>query len=132
MPSREELVRLKNLQIDGARQKVIQIEGMIAEFEGVVGQLEHDIKAEEDRVGIRDPAHFAYPSYAKAAMQRRQNLLRSVDELRSQLEKAKVALADALEELKSIELFGERGLAAGSRSAGSESGIANDIAAATG
>ena len=26
---------------------------------------------EQDRAGIHDPAHFAYPTYAKAAMQRR-------------------------------------------------------------
>jgi flagellar FliJ protein len=61
-----------------------------------------------DEIPRNDPAHFAYPTYAKAAMQRRENLLRSVEELKVQLDDAKNALADAFEELKKVELLDER------------------------
>ena len=54
------------------------------------------------------PAHFAYPTYAKAAIQRRENLMRSAEELRTQLEEAKGLLAEAFEELKKVELLDER------------------------
>ena len=64
--------------------------------------------AEEERSGIRDPSHFAYPTYAKAAMNRRDNLRRSAQELRIQLEDAKAAFGEALEELKKVELLDER------------------------
>ena len=81
MKSRETLIRLKKFQVDEKRRRVAQIEGMIAEFERMAGDLEREIKTEQDRAGIHDPAHFAYPTYAKAAMQRRENLKRSADEL---------------------------------------------------
>jgi flagellar FliJ protein len=78
MKSRETLIRLKKFQVDEKRRKVVQIEGMIAEF---------------DRM---------------AAITRRDNLKRSADELKGQLEDARAALAEAFEELKKIELLDER------------------------
>jgi len=108
MKSRETLIRLKKFQVDERRRKVAQIETMIAEFERMAADLEREIRVEQDRAGIHDPAHFAYPTYAKAAMARRENLRRSADDLRAQLENAKIALDDALDELKKAELLDER------------------------
>jgi flagellar export protein FliJ len=108
MKSRETLIRLKKFQVDEKRRRVAQIETMIAEFERIGSDLEREIKAEQDRAGIHDPAHFAYPTYAKAAMQRRENLKCSAAELRTQLEDAKLALDEAFEEMRKIELLDER------------------------
>ncbi|MGP0092191.1 MAG: flagellar export protein FliJ [Xanthobacteraceae bacterium] len=108
MKSRDTLIRLKRFQVDEKRRKVAQIEGMIAEFERMATDLEREIRVEQDRAGIHDPAHFAYPTYAKAAMQRRENLKRSADELKIQLDDAKSALGQAFEELKKVELLDER------------------------
>ena len=108
MKSRETLVRLKKFQVDEKRRKVAQIETMIAEFERMSGDLEREIRIEQDRAGIHDPAHFAYPTYAKAAIQRRDNLRRSADDLKAQLEDAKAALGEAFEEMRKVELLGER------------------------
>jgi flagellar export protein FliJ len=108
MKSRETLIRLKKFQVDEKRRKVAQIEAMIADFERMAGDLEREIKVEQDRAGIHDPAHFAYPTYAKAAIQRRENLKRSADELKVQLNDAKEALAEAFDELKKVELLDER------------------------
>jgi flagellar protein FliJ len=108
MKSRETLIRLKKFQVDERRRKVSQIESMIADFERIAADLEREIKAEQDRAGIHDPAHFAYPTYAKAAMQRHDNLKRSAAELRVQLEDARSALDEAFEEMKKIELLDER------------------------
>ena len=108
MKSRETLIRLKKFQVDEKRRKVAQIETMIAEFDRMAADLEREIRVEQDRAGIHDPGHFAYPTYAKAAIQRRENLKRSADELRGQLDDAKNALADAFEDLKKVELLDER------------------------
>jgi flagellar protein FliJ len=108
MKSRETLIRLKKFQVDGRRRRVAQIESMISEFERISSGLERDIKIEQDRSGIHDPGHFAYPTYAKAAIQRRDNLKRSADDLKVQLEDAKAALGEAFEELKKVELLDER------------------------
>lgn len=108
MKSRETLIRLKKFQVDEKRRRVAQIEGMIAEFDRIGGDLEREIKTEQERAGIHDPGHFAYPTYAKAAMQRRENLKRSASELRTQLDEAQMALGEAFEELKKVELLDER------------------------
>ena len=108
MKSRDTLIRLKKFQVDERRRKVAQIEGMIAEFERMATDLDREIKSEQERAGIHDPAHFAYPTYAKAAMTRKENLNRSADELKVQLDDAKAALGEAFEELKKVELLDER------------------------
>src|SRR6204780_3270743 len=108
MKSRDSLIRLRKFQVDEKRRKVAQIEAMIAEFDRMATDLEREIKVEQDRAGIHDPAHFAYPTYAKAAITRRENLKRSADELRTQLEDAKGALGEAFDDLKKVELLDER------------------------
>jgi flagellar protein FliJ len=108
MKSRETLIRLKRFQVDEKRRRVAQIEGMIAEFERMAVDLDREIRVEQERAGIHDPGHFAYPTYAKAAMQRRENLRRSADELKVQLDEAKGALAEAFDDLKKVELLDER------------------------
>jgi flagellar FliJ protein len=108
MKSRDTLIRLKKFQVDEKRRRVAQIEGMIADFQRMSVDLEREIQHEQDRAGIQDPSHYAYPTYAKAAIQRRENLTRSADELRVQLEDAKAVLGEAFEELKKVELLDER------------------------
>ena len=108
MKSRETLLRLKRFQVDEKRRRVNQIETMIAEFHRMAGDLEREIKAEETRAGISDPAHFAYPTYAKAAMGRRDNLLQSAVNLHGQLDEAKAALQEAFEEMKKVEILEDR------------------------
>ncbi|MCK9908685.1 flagellar export protein FliJ [Microbacteriaceae bacterium K1510] len=108
MKSRETLIRLKKFQVDEKRRKVAQIESMIAEFDRIGTELDREIKLEQDRAGIHDPGHFAYPTYAKAAMTRKENLKRSTDELRAQLDDAKASLGEAFEELKKVEMLDER------------------------
>src|ERR671938_104755 len=108
MKSRETLIRLKKFQVDDKRRQVAQIEGMIADFERMANDLDREIQVEQDRAGIHDPAHYAYPTYAKAALTRRDNLKRSADELKVQLEDAKGALGEAFDEMKKVELLDER------------------------
>jgi len=108
MKSRETLIRLRKFQVDEKRRRVAQIEGMVADFDRMAADLDREIETEQTRAGIHDPTHFAYPTYAKAAIQRRENLTRSADELRVQLEDAKSLLGEAFEELKKVELLDER------------------------
>ena len=88
MKSRDTLLRLKRFQVDEKRRKLSQIETMVAEFERMATELDREIASEEARAGIADRTHFAYPTYARAALQRRDNLIQSADEMRGQLEAA--------------------------------------------
>jgi flagellar export protein FliJ len=108
MKSRETLIRLKRFQVDEKRRQVTQLESMINEFERMAHELDVQIEAEQTRSGIHDVTHFAYPTFAKAARTRRDNLLASAGELKAQLVDARNALADAFEDLKKVELLEER------------------------
>ncbi|HEX2136628.1 MAG TPA: flagellar export protein FliJ [Microvirga sp.] len=112
MKSRDTLIRLKRFQVDEKRRRVAQIEMMIAEFERMAADLSREIHAEEQKSGISDPAHFAYPTYARAAAQRRDNLRQSAHNLHAQLADAKAELGEAFEELKKAEILDDRERAA--------------------
>lgn len=96
MKPRETLTRLRRLQIDETRRRVAQIETMIAEFSAMARELDRDIAMEEQRAGISDVTHFAYPTYARAARTRRDNLKRSAEELMGQLDEARRFLDEVL------------------------------------
>ena len=103
MKSRDTLIRLKRFQVEEKRRRVRQIEMMTAEFNRMIADLDREIANEEKRSGITDPAHFAYPTYARAAIGRRDNLKSSIAELGAQIEEAKAALDLALAELQKLE-----------------------------
>jgi hypothetical protein len=98
MKARESALRLKRFEADEKARKVADIEHMIREFEGMANDLDRQIKAEEDRTGIKDPAHFAYSTFAKSASQRRDNLRASADGLKVKLEAAQRERDEALEQ----------------------------------
>jgi flagellar protein FliJ len=108
MKSRDTLIRLKRFQVDEKRRRVTQIEAMIADFLRLANELDREIKAEEARSNITDVAHFAYPTYAKAAATRRDNMVQSADNLKSQLDDAKALLQEAFDELKKVEILDDR------------------------
>ena len=108
MKSRDTLVRLKRFQVEEKRRRVRQIELMVAEFTRISAELDREILSEEKRAGISDPRHFAYPTYARAASVRRDNLRASITELATQLEEARTAEDEAHAELVRVEALESR------------------------
>ena len=109
MKSRSEsLIRLKKFQVDEKRRQVTQIEMMVADFERMAAELDQQIEIEHKKTGISDVAHFAYSTFAKAAITRRDNLLTSAGDMKSKLEAAQDELAEAIEDLKKVELLDQR------------------------
>jgi flagellar protein FliJ len=86
MKSRDTALNLKRFEADEKARKVADLEHMIREFENMAADLDRQIKAEEDRTHIKDPAHFAYSTFGKSASQRRDNLLTSAEGLGLELE----------------------------------------------
>lgn len=108
MKSRDTLIRLKRFQLEEKRRRVRQIETMVAEFTRITIELDREIVNEEKRAGISDPRHFAYPTYARAASARRDNLKRSIAELSTQIEESKAAEEQAQSELVKMEAIESR------------------------
>ena len=97
MRTQESALRLKRFEADEKARKVADLEHMIREFEHGAADLDRQIRAEEDRTRIKDPAHFAYSTFAKSASLRRDNLRTSADGLKAKLEAAKRERDEALE-----------------------------------
>ncbi len=108
MKSRKSLIQLRKFEVDERRQTVADIETMLGELQQMVIDLERQIEVEQEKAGVSDVNHFAYPTFAKAAIQRRDNLKNSCGELEGKLEEARDQLAEAFEELKKVELIEER------------------------
>jgi len=108
MKSRENLVRLKRFQVNEKRRQIMQLDLMIAEFERMANELEVQIAAEERKSGITDISHFAYPTFAKAARLRRDNLRNSQSDLAQQKRTAETLLAEAEAELSKAEMLESR------------------------
>jgi len=85
-----------------------QIQLMMAEMQKMAAELEYQIVAEEKKAGINDPSHFAYPTFAKAARQRADNLSNSIRELQVQLDAAEIALEEAQAEHAKAAALEER------------------------
>lgn len=108
MKSRDSIIRLKRFQAEEKRRQVNQIQTMVAEFERMARDLEDQINVEQERAGIRDTSHFAYPTFAKAAMARRDNLRASAQDLEAQLAAAQAGLDLALDDLAKAEQMAVR------------------------
>jgi len=108
MKARDSSVRAKRFEVAEKARKVASLEGTIRDFETLASDLTRQISNEEDRTGIRDQAHFAYSTFAKAAAQRRANLLTSVDDLKEKLEAARRDYEETMLALKRLEPSDER------------------------
>jgi F0F1-type ATP synthase membrane subunit b/b' len=108
MKSRENLLRLKHFQVEDKTRQLTQIDLMLAEFEKMHSDLQEQISIEEEKAGITDPAHFAYPTFAKAARSRQENLEGSMRDLKEKRINAEAALAEAEEALKKAQRLEQR------------------------
>jgi flagellar FliJ protein len=108
MKSRDAVIRLKRFEVEEKRRKLAEIEAMIEEFNHMASDLDRQIAIEQERAGVSDVNHYAYPTFAKAAIQRRDNLATSVAGLEAKLAAARSELDEACEDLKRIELMQER------------------------
>jgi flagellar protein FliJ len=108
MRSRETLLRLHRFRTEEKRRQVADIDSMIQDFMRKFDDLDAQVKFEEGRTGVSDPAHFNYSMAAKAARSRRDNLMKSIGELRDQLTDAQSALAEEEQELRRAEMLVEK------------------------
>ncbi|MCA9259433.1 MAG: hypothetical protein KDA61_09550 [Planctomycetales bacterium] len=108
MKARENLVRLKQFQVNEKRKRLLQLDMMIGEFDRMATELDAQITSEERKAGITDVNHFAYPTFAKAARQRRDNLKNSQSDLVAQRDAAREALQEAEAELAKAEMLESR------------------------
>ena len=98
MRSRESLLRLNKFRVEDARRQVADMDMMIQDLMRKHDDLDAHVKFEENRTGVTDPNNVNYSMAAKSVRGRRDNILKTVGELRDQqeasIEKLKEAEAD--------------------------------------
>jgi flagellar FliJ protein len=104
MKSQKSLIQRCHFEVNERRQVVAEIECLMGKCKQDLVDLERQIEFEEERSGVDDVNHCTYPPFAKAVIQRRDNLKNSVRKLESKLEQARDHWAEAYEELKKIKL----------------------------
>ena len=113
MRSRETLLRLHRFRTEEKRRQAADIDSMIQDFTRKYDELDQQVKLEESRNGVTDPAHFNYSLSAKSARARRDNLMRSITELKDQLTEAHAALEAEAQDLRRAEMLVEKELGGG-------------------
>jgi flagellar FliJ protein len=108
--SRETLLRLHRFRTDEKRRQVADIDAMIADLMRKHDDLDAQMKVEEQRTGVSDPTHFNYSMAAKSTRARRDNILKTVADLRDQHSAAKALLEAEEAELRKLELLAEKEL----------------------
>src|SRR5262245_54502427 len=76
------------------KRRIPILKRLIADCDRLAADLDQEVRNEEHRAKVHDPADVAYSIYAKATAQRRDTLRRSAQELRAHLSQAARALRD--------------------------------------
>jgi flagellar FliJ protein len=103
MKSNHPTLRAKRFDVTEKARKVASLEAMVIDFEHMALELTRQISSEEEYTHVKDPAHVAYSTFAKATRLRRTKLLDSVADLHAKLDLARRELEVAEAELRALE-----------------------------
>lgn len=108
MRSRETLLRLHRFRTEERRRQAADIDTMVQDLTKKYDELDAHVRFEEQRNGVTDPNSVNYSMAAKAARGRRDNLLKSIGELKDQKNSVMDLLASEETELRKVELLVEK------------------------
>lgn len=108
MRSRETLLRLHRFRTEERRRQAADIDTMVQDLSRKYDELDAHVRFEEGRNGVTDPNSVNYSMAAKAARGRRDNLQKSMNELKDQKASVLALLADEEADLKKVELLVEK------------------------
>lgn len=96
-------IRRRQFKVADLTIRINQACMLLAEWELLSRHLELEIAQEEKRTQIFDRDDIAYSLYAKATLARRNNLQRSIGELRDKIEAMRSTLIEASSEVSRLQ-----------------------------
>ena len=108
MRSRESLLRLNRFRAEDCRRQVADMDLMIQDLMRKHDDLDAHVKFEEQRTGVSDINNVNYSMAAKSVRSRRDNILKTVGELRDQHESMIERLKEAEADLRKVEMLVEK------------------------
>jgi flagellar protein FliJ len=108
MRSRETLLRLHRFRTEERRRQASDIDGMIQDLMKKYDELDAHVRFEESRNNVTDPTNVNYSMAAKATRGRRDNLLKSIADLKDQKEAVMLQVGEEEANLRKVEMLMEK------------------------
>jgi flagellar export protein FliJ len=98
------LMRLKRFRVDDLKRRLATLDGMKADLERKLADLEESVARERQRANDSDIGRLAFPSFLRSIETRRENLRATLKEIERERETVQADLTAAFQDLKSLEL----------------------------
>ena len=101
-------MRLKRFRVDDLKRRLATLDGMKADAERKLADLEESVARERQRANDSDIGRLAFPSFLRSIDVRRDNLKATLSGLERERETVQEGLTGAFQELKSLEFAVEQ------------------------
>ena len=108
MKRRDSLMRLKRFRVDEMKRRMATLDGMKADMERKLADLEDSVAREKQRANDSDIGRLAFPSFLRPIDVRRENLRATLKEIERERAMCQSDLTDAFQEMKSLEIVAEQ------------------------
>lgn len=108
MKRQDTLIRLRKFRVDELQRRMATINGMLADVEKKLADLEASVESERARAGDTEIGRLAFPSFLRSIEIRRENLRNTLADIEKERDACKEALTEAYQDLKSLEIAAEQ------------------------
>ncbi|MEJ0043930.1 MAG: flagellar FliJ family protein [Rhizomicrobium sp.] len=102
------LIRLRRFRVDEMKRRMATLDGMKADAERKLADLEDSVARERHRAGDSDIGRLAFPSFLRSIEARRENLRATLKDIERERVTAQSELNVAFQDLKSLEFATEQ------------------------
>jgi flagellar export protein FliJ len=108
MKRQDTLLRLRRFRVDDLKRRMATLDGMKADVEKKLADLEDSVARERQRAGDTDIGRLAFPSFLRSIEGRRENLRATLKDIERERVICQDDLTTAFQDLKSLEFANEQ------------------------
>jgi len=108
MKRQDTLIRLRRFRVDDFKRRMATLDGMKADVEKKLSDLEESVARERQRAGETDIGRLAFPSFLRSIEDRRENLRATLKDIERERVQCQADLTTAFQDLKSLEFANEQ------------------------
>ncbi len=108
MKRQDTLLRLRRFRVDELKRRMATLDGMKADVERKLADVEDSVARERQRAGDTDIGRLAFPSFLKSIEVRRDKLGETLKDIERERESCQNDLSAAFQDLKSLEFATEQ------------------------
>ena len=108
MKRQDTLIRLRRFRVDDFKRRMATLDGMKADVEKKLADLEESVARERQRAGETDIGRLAFPSFLRSIEDRRENLRATLKDIERERVQCQADLTTAFQDLKSLEFANEQ------------------------